>query len=221
MATFREKENYCRRTFDENGPYWHLYTSGKETPLMFRTEDDYVFAMNVIAQMAFEYHDIRILTFEIMGNHIHILAEGHSDRLLTAFTFLKKRLTRGMKESFPGGLHQRNQRVAQDPVTASVSYGRLYVGHSVVKRTAAWRLDERDGILQLLRRGVVVDLDVGAADLHHSADGAALVDCHCRSASSSEPLRKEECHSYDHCRCQAYPQQTGDKKSCHCFLALR
>lgn len=104
MATFREKENYCRRTFDENGPYWHLYTSGKETPLMFRTEDDYVFAMNVIAQMAFEYHDIRILTFEIMGNHIHILAEGHSDRLLTAFTFLKKRLTRGMKESFPGGL---------------------------------------------------------------------------------------------------------------------
>lgn len=67
MATFREKENYCRRTFDENGPYWHLYTSGKETPLMFRTEDDYVFAMNVIAQMAFEYHDIRILTFEIMG----------------------------------------------------------------------------------------------------------------------------------------------------------
>lgn len=105
MATFREKENYCQRTFDENGPYWHLYTSGKETPLIFRTEDDYVFAMNVIAQMAFEYHDIRILTFEIMGNHIHILAEGHSDRLLTAFTFLKKRLTRGMKESFPGGLH--------------------------------------------------------------------------------------------------------------------
>lgn len=104
MATFREKENYCRRTFDENGPYWHLYTSGKETPLIFRTEDDYVFAMNVIAQMAFEYHDIRILTFEIMGNHIHILAEGHSDRLLTAFTFLKKRLTRGMKESFPDGL---------------------------------------------------------------------------------------------------------------------
>ena len=78
MATFREKENYCQRTFDENGPYWHLYTSGKETPLMFRTEDDYVFAMNVIAQMAFEYHDIRILTFEIMGNHIHILAEGQA-----------------------------------------------------------------------------------------------------------------------------------------------
>lgn len=78
--------------------------SGKETPLMFGTMEDYMFVMNVIAQMAFGYQDIRILTYEIMGNHIHILAEGHSDRLLTAFAFLKKRLTRGMKERFPEGL---------------------------------------------------------------------------------------------------------------------
>ena len=37
-----EKENYCHSSFDENGPYWHLYTSGKETPLMFRSHDDYL-----------------------------------------------------------------------------------------------------------------------------------------------------------------------------------
>lgn len=104
MSTYREKENYCLRSFGENGPYWHLYTSGKETPLMFRSHDDFVFAMNVVAQMALEYQDVRILTFEIMGNHIHILAEGQSERLLTAFSFIKKRLSRGMKSGFPDGL---------------------------------------------------------------------------------------------------------------------
>ena len=104
MSTYREKENYCLRSFGENGPYWHLCTSGKETPLMFRSHDDFVFAMNVVAQMALEYQDVRILTFEIMGNHIHILAEGQSERLLTAFSFIKKRLSRGMKSGFPDGL---------------------------------------------------------------------------------------------------------------------
>ena len=81
MSTYREKENYCLRSFGGNGPFWHLYTSGKETPLMFRSHDDFVFAMNVVAQMALEYQDVRILTFEIMGNHIHILAEGQSERV--------------------------------------------------------------------------------------------------------------------------------------------
>ena len=25
---FTEKEEICKRTFDKNGPYWHLYTDG-------------------------------------------------------------------------------------------------------------------------------------------------------------------------------------------------
>lgn len=69
MSEFRERENFCLRTFEMNGPYWHLFTSGKETPQIFKKEEDFGFAMNVIAQTALKYNEIKILTFELMGNH--------------------------------------------------------------------------------------------------------------------------------------------------------
>lgn len=66
MSEFRERENFCLRTFEMNGPYWHLFTSGKETPQIFKTKEDFGFAMNVIAQTALKYNEIKILTFELM-----------------------------------------------------------------------------------------------------------------------------------------------------------
>lgn len=104
MTTFREKENRCRLSFANGGPYWHLYTAGRDTPLIFTSPDEFAFAMNVIAQTTIEHNGLRIITFEIMGNHIHILAEGPRAILLNAFTFMRKRLSRGLKETHPGGL---------------------------------------------------------------------------------------------------------------------
>ncbi len=104
MSTFREKEKYCQHSFEAGGSYWHLYTSGKKIPLAFKTINDFVFAMNVTAQIAIEYQDIRIITFEIMGNPMHILSEGARESFLEAFAFLRKRLARGLKDSFPDGL---------------------------------------------------------------------------------------------------------------------
>ena len=41
MSEFRERENFCLRTFEMNGPYWHLFTSGKETPQIFKKKEDF------------------------------------------------------------------------------------------------------------------------------------------------------------------------------------
>lgn len=104
MSTFKEKENRCRLSFANGGPYWHLYTAGRDTPLIFTSPDEFAFAMNVIAQATIECGGLKIITFEIMGNHIHILTEGSQAILLDAFTFMRKRLSRGLKETHPGGL---------------------------------------------------------------------------------------------------------------------
>ena len=104
MSEFRERENFCLRTFEMNGPYWHLFTSGKETPQIFKKKEDFGFAMNVIAQTALKYNEIKILTFELMGNHLHILAEGPKEQVLASFSFIRKRLGRGLKDCFPNSL---------------------------------------------------------------------------------------------------------------------
>lgn len=104
MTTFKEKESSCQRLFDSGGPYWHLYTLGKETPLIFNDTEDYAYAMNVLAQTAAEYQEMKIIAFEIMGNHLHILASGSQECLLDAFAFLRKRIARGLKSRYPDGL---------------------------------------------------------------------------------------------------------------------
>ena len=94
---FKEKEEYCKATFRSGGPYWHAYTSGKETPLLFSLEEDFVFVMNVIAQAAALFPEVRIIAFEVMNNHFHFVVSADEEAVLTFWDFVRKRLVR----SFP------------------------------------------------------------------------------------------------------------------------
>lgn len=104
MATFREKELYCQQTFLSGGPYWHLFTSGKQTPIIFERIEDYAFAMNVVAQAALAFPTIKIVAFALMSNHLHILASGDEESIMMLFAFIRKRLARGLKKSGCGTL---------------------------------------------------------------------------------------------------------------------
>lgn len=104
MRSFKDGEILCRNTFDANGPYWHLYTQGHDTPLIFKAKEDYVFAMNIICQAACEFPKVKIITFEVMGNHLHFLLTGDKEMAQQFFGFIRRRLTLGLKESFPDGL---------------------------------------------------------------------------------------------------------------------
>ena len=97
MSIFKERERYCETTFQDGGPYWHAYTSGKDTPLLFSQEEDLVFVMNVIAQAAALFPEMRIIAFEVMNNHFHFVVSA-DERAVSAFWgFARKRLVR----SFP------------------------------------------------------------------------------------------------------------------------
>lgn len=97
MSIFKERERCCEATFLDGEPYWHAYTSGKDTPLLFSLEEDFVFVMNVIAQAAALFPEVRIIAFEVMNNHFHFVVSADEETVLTFWGFVRKRLVR----SFP------------------------------------------------------------------------------------------------------------------------
>ncbi len=92
-----EREKCCEAAFRSGEPYWHAYTSGKDTPLLFAREYDLVFVMNVVAQAAALFTELRIIAFEVMNNHFHFVVSADEREILTFWTFIRKRLAR----SFP------------------------------------------------------------------------------------------------------------------------
>ena len=105
MKTFAEKERYCEMTFASGGPYWHAYTNGKDTPLIFAGVADFTLVMNVIAQASAAHRKVIIIAFEIMGNHLHLVLSGTESEILAFWQFICRRLAhtftlmRGLKLS--------------------------------------------------------------------------------------------------------------------------
>lgn len=110
MKNYAEREKACEMLFGSRGPYWHVYTSGKDTPVLFVTKEDFWFVMNVIAQAAYEFRPIYnkngiqaggviIIAFEVMNNHLHLVVSGERDVILAFFAFIRKRLSRTIKEA--------------------------------------------------------------------------------------------------------------------------
>jgi len=97
MRTFSEKERFCDATFQSAGPYWHAFTSGKDTPLIFADEEAFAFGMNTIAMAANIFGQIRLMAFEVMGNHFHFVLSGKEEFSKSFWDYIRKRLSR----SFP------------------------------------------------------------------------------------------------------------------------
>lgn len=97
MRNYRDLEAYCESRFLQGGPYWHIYTPGVETPVLFGVKEDYVFMMNLICQSAVATYGMEILAFEVMSNHLHIVVSGEESFARRFFAFLGKRLKRCAK----------------------------------------------------------------------------------------------------------------------------
>ncbi len=78
---FYKKEAECELKFRELGPCYHLCT-GENSPVIFHDEREYKVAMNIIALSASLFSDIKMLTFEVMSNHLHFALCGDSGRIL-------------------------------------------------------------------------------------------------------------------------------------------
>ena len=48
--SYAESERMCEATFRGCGAWWHLYTAGKMSSILFVDDDDYRYAMNLLAR---------------------------------------------------------------------------------------------------------------------------------------------------------------------------
>lgn len=78
--------------FAEGGPYWHLYTSGNISEIIFRNDAELNYGITNLAICINEFEEIRIITDILMSNHIHQVLEGERARCEEMFNLFKSRL---------------------------------------------------------------------------------------------------------------------------------
>ena len=98
MATseFAVKENFCEREFFELGECYHLWTP-ENFEIIFTCGEDFKVGMSIVGIVAKLFPDIRVLTFEIMSNHLHLTAAGRLQRILEMFGSIREMLRRYFK----------------------------------------------------------------------------------------------------------------------------
>lgn len=97
MNDFYIDESVCSCVFKEMMPCFHLWTSEK-CEVIFRTEDEFRAGMNIIGICAKLFPEIRIITFEVMSNHLHLTVSGAEDTALAYFETIKKFLMRHFRK---------------------------------------------------------------------------------------------------------------------------
>ena len=95
--SFSEKERICENVFDSNGPYWHIYTDGTMMQNIFCSEEDFKTAMWILAASMHMFKGVRIITFELMTNHVHLILAGQREECIKAFDLFAARL----RQTFP------------------------------------------------------------------------------------------------------------------------
>lgn len=94
--SYSEKERICETTFIGHVPYWHLYTDGTRMQDIFCTDEDMDIGMWILASAVCCIKDVKMITFEIMGNHVHLILSGRRESCLKMFDLFKIRLKRVM-----------------------------------------------------------------------------------------------------------------------------
>ena len=90
--SFSEKERICESVFTANGPYWHIYTDGTRMQNIFCCEEDFATGMWALAASLHLSKKVRALTFELMSNHVHLIAVGQRENCIKAFDLFAARL---------------------------------------------------------------------------------------------------------------------------------
>lgn len=92
-VSFTLQEQNCENSFLKFSPFWHLCTPGQQTEILFESVEDYKFAVSLIAIVA-AFAGVRVVTFEIMSNHIHVILQGRREDCLEFFRAFKNKLSR-------------------------------------------------------------------------------------------------------------------------------
>lgn len=88
MIASSSKERLCQQYFKEQFPFWHCYTCGKTTSILFTSEDTFIYAMNSLAFASYASRGIKLIAFEIMNNHFHFIISAKDPDAIQDFYFL-------------------------------------------------------------------------------------------------------------------------------------
>lgn len=97
--SFAEKERVCEALFIQEGPFWHLCTDGTKMQNIFTSEADFDLGMNLLAVSACKNPKVRIVSFELMSNHVHKILCGQKEACMGLFEDFKRRMKRVFKRS--------------------------------------------------------------------------------------------------------------------------
>jgi len=106
---YADAEKKCEASFLGHGDWWHLYTPGNLTELLFRDDDDYRYVMNLMARCLAEVPGLAVVAFEVMSNHLHIVLCGSEVGTRLFFELFRKRLSRYMATRYESALSARFQ----------------------------------------------------------------------------------------------------------------
>ena len=81
----------------ENGPFWHVCTDGTRMSDIFCTDDDFKQGMIALAVSIVLFGKVRLLTFELMNNHVHLIMCGSEVDCVQLFQMFKGKLKRLFK----------------------------------------------------------------------------------------------------------------------------
>ncbi|MBR6268928.1 MAG: hypothetical protein IKR28_11450 [Selenomonadaceae bacterium] len=96
MKTFAALESCCSLSFDRSGPFFHLWTPECH-PLIFANESQFKAGMSILAIASKLVPQVRILTFQLMTNHIHLTIAGFEDDIRNLFYLFRRYLTNYFK----------------------------------------------------------------------------------------------------------------------------
>lgn len=94
--SFAVEESRCELVFRDLRPCWHLYTP-ENRPVILQDEADYKVAMTLLALCCLCFPAVRVLTFQWMSNHLHVILSGPPEEITRLFSMLKKCLGQYLK----------------------------------------------------------------------------------------------------------------------------
>ena len=89
-------ESQCSLTFGQAGPYWHLWTP-ENHQIIFHDKASFMAGMNILAMCSRLDPEVRIITFQLMSNHIHLTLSCTREGALRLFSLFKQYLGNYLK----------------------------------------------------------------------------------------------------------------------------
>lgn len=91
--SFTQKESSCEALFRSLGPTYHCCTP-ENHEIIFSCPQDYKAGMAILGICAKLFPTVRIYTFQLMSNHIHLVLSGEKESVIEFFDLFRERLNK-------------------------------------------------------------------------------------------------------------------------------